>query len=84
MHRLIVGGSRADRLSAAAELETIPPVVHLDASTLPFVSPAWSPPRAAGARTIRIDDIELAFPNHQSSGTRLVLTQSPDRRSRAR
>jgi len=78
MHLLIAGGRRADRLSAAAAREQDYPRhtrLVLDSATLPFIRIErleLSPP----PRLVRIDDIELAFPNHQSGGVRLVLTQS--------
>jgi tetratricopeptide (TPR) repeat protein len=78
MHLLIAGGSRADRLTAAdARDQEHPgwPRLVLDAASLPFTRvEALTLPQAP--RLVRIDDLELAFPNCQSGGIRLVLTQS--------
>jgi tetratricopeptide (TPR) repeat protein len=79
MHVLIVGGSRADRVRAAdaraGSAAASSPLI-LDAATLPFArADSIALPRAT-PRVIRIDDLERAFPNNQTSGTRLVLTQS--------
>jgi len=50
-------------------------IIRLEAPALPFVRPEEislpSPPRVLFVRAI-----ERSFPNHQTSGTRLVLTQS--------
>jgi tetratricopeptide (TPR) repeat protein len=78
MHLLIAGGTRADRLTAAQARERDHPGrarLALHAASLPFtrVERLSLPPPP---RLVRIDDIELAFPNHQSGGIRLVLTQS--------
>ena len=78
---LILGGTRADRLRIAAEREeTLHPRlaarVRLNASTLAFVRPSPTHLPVAQPRLLQIDDIELAFPNSQVGGTRLVLTQS--------
>jgi tetratricopeptide (TPR) repeat protein len=75
---LITGGTRADRLTAAAARERGYPThtrVALDARSLPFtrLDQLELPP---APRLVRIDDIELAFPDHQTGGVRLVLTQS--------
>ena len=51
-------------------------IVALDAATLPFVRPTLALLPASVPRVLRIDDIELAFPNEQRAGTRLILTQS--------
>jgi tetratricopeptide (TPR) repeat protein len=85
MHALLIGGSRADRLRTADARERTFPErtrVVLDALTLPFtrvdrtiLGGAGSQP-AEPPRIVRIDDIELAFPDHQTGGVRLVLTQS--------
>jgi tetratricopeptide (TPR) repeat protein len=49
--------------------------VELDPAVLPFVRPTRGslPP---GPTRVRIRDLHLAFPNHQTLGTRLVLTHS--------
>jgi tetratricopeptide (TPR) repeat protein len=78
MHLLIGSGTRADRLAAAdARERDYPGRAHvvLDAASLPFtrVEQLALPP---GLRLVRVDDLELALPNHQSGGIRLVLTQS--------
>src|SRR6476469_3984475 len=78
MHLLIAGGTRADRLTAAEARERDHPHLArlvLDAPSLPFTridAVALPPP----PRLVRVDDIEFAFPDHQSGGIRLVLTQS--------
>lgn len=79
MHILIVGGSRADRLRAAAAREhdfAAAARLPLETTTLPFVRPDAAQLPSAQPRILRIDDLERAFPNNQASGTRLVLTQS--------
>jgi tetratricopeptide (TPR) repeat protein len=84
-HALLVGGSRADRLQAADARERTFPGrarVVLNAATLPFTR--IDPSLLAGAgsappappRVVRIDDVDLAFPDRQTGGVRLVLTQS--------
>jgi tetratricopeptide (TPR) repeat protein len=75
MHLLIVGGTRDERI-AQAHARSAPGAVALDAATLPFVRPARAPLPGEPPRVIHIDDIERAFPNAQTGGTRLVLTQS--------
>jgi tetratricopeptide (TPR) repeat protein len=84
-HGLLVGGSRADRLRAAdARERTFPgrPRVVLNAATLPFTRFDPTILRGAGSappdspRVVRIDNVELAFPDRQTGGVRLVLTQS--------
>jgi len=76
MHLLILGGLPADRLRVARE--HIPashaPVV-LDARALPFLRVDGFPLPAA-PRVLVIDEVQFAFPDRQSGGTRLVLTQS--------
>ena len=75
---LIVGGSsEARRRGAAARLPRADDadLVVLDAATLPFVQT----PLAAVSdrrRAVVVPDIERAFPDRQTAGTRLVLTQS--------
>ena len=69
MHLLIVGKSRADRLRYAPQSST----ERLSAALLPFRLPVAS---AVTPRLIRIDDVDLGFPNAQTTGTRLILTQS--------
>ena len=76
MHLLILGGSPDDRIRAAR--------ANIPASHTPFALDARRaavPARRrdrdpARARVILIDDIDLAFPDAQTGGTRLVLTQS--------
>lgn len=51
-------------------------VAALDSSTLPFVRPKEAAVPVERPVVVRIDDLELAFPNEQVGGTRLVLTQS--------
>ncbi len=80
-HLLIVGGKRVDRERAALGQETalaVRPasIVALDAAALPFIRPAAARLPVARPRLLRVDEIHHAFPNAQSSGTRLVLTQS--------
>jgi tetratricopeptide (TPR) repeat protein len=76
LHLLLLGGARDERI-ARARLHASPAAVALDAAVLPFIRPA--PALFGGARTprvVRIDDVERAFPNRQTGGIRLVLTQS--------
>jgi tetratricopeptide (TPR) repeat protein len=75
-HLLIVGGTAADRSHAARRHV---PGTHsafvADAATLPFtLVSAISLP--APPRAVVIDELQFAFPDRQSGGTRLVLTQS--------
>lgn len=81
VHLLILGGTRADRYRVAAGQEEhlhVRPVVRVElhASILPFVR--LSSTHTSGSRPVlfQVEDIELAFPNRQVGGTRLVLTQS--------
>ena len=78
-HTLFLGGStdqrRAHVDAAAAELRP-GAVVTLDAGTLPFLRPSLARLPASVPRVLRVDDIHLAFPNEQRSGTRFILTQS--------
>jgi tetratricopeptide (TPR) repeat protein len=73
---LVVGGSPADR-ARLAQAHTPPSLsaVSLDAATLPFVR-VEAVPLPPAPRVIVIDDIERAFPDAQTQGIRLVLTQS--------
>ncbi len=75
-HVLIAGGTRAARLDAAraACVGTLP--VALEPDALPFVRPRDFALPDGRPRTIRIDDVERAFPDAQTGGIRLVLTQS--------
>jgi tetratricopeptide (TPR) repeat protein len=75
MHLLIVGGTRDERI-AHAGARSAAGAVALDAAPLAFVRPARAPLPGEPPRVIHIDDIERAFPNAQTGGTRLVLTQS--------
>jgi tetratricopeptide (TPR) repeat protein len=50
-------------------------VVQLPALQLPFVRPE-ARRLPDGPLLVRVDDLDLAFPNKQKRGTRLVLTQS--------
>ena len=75
MHQLILGGTRDRRLEIARAAGTSASPLFLDAATLPFtLVGAVSLP--AQPRAIVIDEIDRAFPDRQSGGTRLVLTQS--------
>src|SRR6185295_13703864 len=81
MNFLIVGGSRADRERAAvAEEQTIAAhaaaIVSLDSTWLAFIRPSRALLSNSSPRLIRVREIHDAFPNAQSSGTRLILTQS--------
>jgi tetratricopeptide (TPR) repeat protein len=73
VHFLLLGGSSDDRARAARRYAPTP--VVLDAATLPFLRAAEVELRSS-PRTIVIDAVERAFPDHQAGGTRLVLTQS--------
>src|SRR5262245_30778062 len=78
MRLLIVGGTRAARLEAADAREREHAGgtrIALDAAALPFtrVDRLALP---SSPRLVRIDDLDLAFPDCQSGGVRLVLTQS--------
>jgi tetratricopeptide (TPR) repeat protein len=75
MHVLIVGGTRGERI-AQARARSAPGAVALDAATLPFLRPTRAALPGQPPRVIHIDDVERAFPNEQTGGTRLVLTQS--------
>jgi tetratricopeptide (TPR) repeat protein len=73
---LIVGGAPHARAQAVRRyLPDSHTALVVDAATMPFVRArdfAWPPP----SRVVVIEDIEKAFPDCQSGGTRLVLTQS--------
>lgn len=73
MHQLILGGTRDQRIQVARAAGITAPILTLDAPTLPFIVPALPHPHP---RIICIDDIEQAFPDAQTGGARLVLTQS--------
>jgi tetratricopeptide (TPR) repeat protein len=78
-HILIVGGRREDRVRAAGAREAEFPgrtTTTLDAATLPFIRIDRIELPGPAPRILRIDDLELAFPNAQTSGIRLVLTQA--------
>jgi tetratricopeptide (TPR) repeat protein len=75
-HLLILGGSPDDRIRAArANIPASHTPLALDARALPFLraEDVSIPP---APRVILIDDVHLAFPDAQTGGTRLVLTQS--------
>jgi tetratricopeptide (TPR) repeat protein len=72
---LVLGGSRGQRVHAArAHLPSAHHAIVVDSGTLPFI-------RAGGIalppspRVVIVDDIERAFPDAQTAGVRLVLTQ---------
>jgi len=73
---LVVGGSREERVRVArAHVPSAHHSLVVDSKTLPFIRVseiAWPP----SPRAVIVDDIERAFPDCQSGGTRLVLTQS--------
>ena len=75
MHQLIVGSTRDRRLQIARAADRTAAAVRLDAATLPFtrLDAVVLPP---APRLLLVDDLELAFPDAQAGGTRLVLTQS--------
>ena len=73
---LIIGGSRGQRVRAArAHAPSTHHAIVVDAGTLPFtrVSDLVCPPQP---RAVVLEDIDRAFPDAQTGGTRLVLTQS--------
>jgi tetratricopeptide (TPR) repeat protein len=75
-HLLVMGGSHADRARhAQAHIPQTTAVVTLDAATLPFVR-ARDVALPPSPRALFIDDIDRAFPDAQTNGIRLVLTQS--------
>ncbi len=77
MHLLIVGGSRRARLAAAlSHMGEEGASVHIDPWRAPFLDAAEIIPVHSAPCLVRVDDIELSFPNRQTTGTRLVLTQS--------
>jgi tetratricopeptide (TPR) repeat protein len=51
-------------------------IVDLDAGVLPFEYPVHRLLPPAQPRLVRIRDLHEAFPNRQTAGTRLILTQS--------
>jgi len=51
-------------------------IVAFDGAALPFVRPARARLPIPRPRLVRIAEIHQAFPNNQSSGIRLILTQS--------
>ena len=75
MHQLILGGTRDRRLEIARAAGVNSASVHLDTATLPFVR-AEDVALPRRRESSFIDDLELAFPDAQTGGTRLVLTQS--------
>ena len=76
---LVVGGSAAARRRAAltrlARDARTPDLVALDAATLPFVRAPLAP-SSTSPRAVLVEHAERAFPNQQTAGARLVLTQS--------
>ncbi len=73
---LILGGSPEQRARLARQ--QVPDghtLLALDSSTLPFMR-AGEVVLPAKPRAVLIDDVDRAFPDGQSGGTRLVLTQS--------
>jgi tetratricopeptide (TPR) repeat protein len=75
-HLLIVGGSPADRARIAqAHIPQSRAAIRLEAATLPFTR-VEAVPLPAAPRVVLIHDIERAFPDAQTQGIRLVLTQS--------
>jgi tetratricopeptide (TPR) repeat protein len=77
---LIVGGSREERLSAAAtntQVASSTDFLELHAPVLPFRRPSLPfKPSAKRPITLLINDLERAFPDRQAGGLRFVLTQS--------
>ena len=75
-HVLIVGGAPIDRTHAVRRhVPQTHTALIVDAGTLPFVRVRdldWPPP----PRVVIVEEIERAFPDSQSGGARLVLTQS--------
>ena len=75
-HVLLVGGIPRDRSRAARHhVPDTHAALILDAGTLSFTRVSdvvWPPP----PRVLVIEDIDRAFPDAQTGGTRLVLTQS--------
>jgi tetratricopeptide (TPR) repeat protein len=76
VHLLILGGPPDDRIRAArANIPASHTPFALDARALPFLR-AEDMAIPPAPRVILIDDVHLAFPDAQTGGTRLVLTQS--------
>jgi tetratricopeptide (TPR) repeat protein len=76
VHLLILGGSPNDRRRVAGtQVPETHTAILLDSGTLPFVRAvdAVLPP---SPRVVLVHDLERAFPNAQTGGARLVLTQS--------
>jgi tetratricopeptide (TPR) repeat protein len=75
-HLLILGGTRDDRHRAArSHIPATHTALVLDAGTLPFRRVSGIS-RPSSPLAVVIDEIDRAFPDVQSGGTRLVLTQS--------
>jgi tetratricopeptide (TPR) repeat protein len=80
-HFLITGGSRGERVAAAAARVQAAgghePAVwrDRDPGAWPF-EPGLFRDEVRTAAVVWVDDVDRAFPNHQAGGTRLVLTQS--------
>src|SRR5262245_959249 len=76
---LILGGTREERISAAvARVKAAGPssVMEISAAALPFRRPVGPGRPRKRPVTLVINDLQDAFPDHQTSGIRLVLTQS--------
>ena len=75
-HLLVVGASADDRLGVAGvHVPATHHAFHVDTRTLPFVR-AGSLSLPPAPRALLLPDVHLAFPDAQTGGTRLVLTQS--------
>jgi tetratricopeptide (TPR) repeat protein len=75
-HVVLVGGSAEQRARAArVRVPSTHNALVIDSRTLPFLR-VNDFPLPAAPRAVVIDDVQLAFPDRQSGGTRLVLTQS--------
>ena len=74
----VVGGSRTERSAAARRLTGAAAVIErpLPAARWPFTRSILPERAPAPGHAILIEDLHLAFPAGQTSGTRLVLTQS--------
>lgn len=78
LHIVLVGDRNAC-LGTAADFEGRAhpdAVLDVDAATMPFRWPTTAGAAGSHPRIVRIPDLHLAFPNQQTAGTRLVLTQA--------